>query len=81
MYLPNLEKLTIGKISERIELENIEFLSNCTKLKEVYLCNCYKLKDIGILKNCKELMYLWLGETAVTDFSPVSHVATVVYYD
>lgn len=81
MYLPNLEKLNIGQSYKRIELENIEFLSNCTKLKEVYLCNCYKLKDIGILKNCKELMYLWLGETAVTDFSPVSHVATVVYYD
>ena len=81
MYLPNLEKLNIGQSYKRIELENIEFLSNCTKLKEVYLCNCYKLKDIEILKNCKELMYLWLGETAVTDFLPVSHVATVVYYD
>ena len=75
--MPHLKELCL---IARETVDNIDFLSESEELRTLQLSGVYsyeegepagflEIKDLSVLKNCKELRYLYLQTPQVTDFS------------
>ncbi|MBC1892815.1 MucBP domain-containing protein, partial [Listeria booriae] len=71
-YLRNLEDLWVGIAGDfRGKVENLDVLSNLTKLKVLAVKN-QALSDISGLKNLTNLTYLNLTDNKITDAGPIA---------
>ncbi|MBC2037681.1 hypothetical protein HCA80_15780 [Listeria booriae] len=71
-YLRNLEDLWVGTTSGFSGyIENLDVLSNLTKLKVLAVKN-QEISDISGIKNLTNLTYLNLSENKITDASPIA---------
>ncbi|MBC2099950.1 hypothetical protein HCJ70_12935 [Listeria booriae] len=71
-YLRNLEDLWVGIAGDfRGKVENLDVLSNLTKLKVLAVKN-QALSDISGLKNLTNLTYLNLTDNKITDADPLA---------
>lgn len=79
-FISNMIHLKKLCIVEEETVENIEFLSSLKELRTLQLSGAYSYKegepagfleitDLSVLKNCKQLRYLYLQTPRVTDFS------------
>lgn len=66
--MPRLESIDINSGKK---VENLDFLRGRTNLRSLTLNHWGfgGVTDVSVLKNCKELQYLWLDTPKVTDFS------------
>ncbi len=79
-FVADMEHLKKLCISARETVENIDFLSELKELRTLQLLGVssyeegeaagfLEIKDLSVLRNCKELRYLYLNTPQVTDFS------------
>ena len=66
-YCVNLTKIKVI----RLEMENIDFLSDMNSLKEAVLLQD-QLTDISALRGKSQLELLWIGGNNISDLSPIS---------
>ncbi|MBC1799408.1 MucBP domain-containing protein [Listeria booriae] len=80
-YLRNLEDLWVGTTSGFSGyIENLDVLSNLTKLKVLAVKN-QAISDISGIKNLTNLTYLNLSENKITDASPVAGLTKLEHID
>ncbi|MDT0112050.1 MucBP domain-containing protein [Listeria booriae] len=80
-YLRNLENLWVGTTSGFSGyIENLDVLSNLTKLKVLAVKN-QAISDISGIKNLTNLTYLNLSENKITDASPVAGLTKLEHVD
>ncbi|MBC2057474.1 hypothetical protein HCJ57_13195 [Listeria booriae] len=80
-YLRNLENLWVGTTSGFSGyIENLDVLSNLTKLKVLAIKN-QAISDISGIKNLTNLTYLNLSENKITDASPIAGLTKLEHID
>ncbi|MBC6316974.1 MucBP domain-containing protein, partial [Listeria grandensis] len=80
-YLRNLEDLWVGTTSGFSGyIENLDVLSNLTKLKVLAVKN-QAISDISGIKNLTNLTYLNLSENKITDASPIAGLTKLEHID
>ncbi|MBC2283782.1 hypothetical protein HCB69_05285 [Listeria booriae] len=80
-YLRNLENLWVGTTSGFSGyIENLDVLSNLTKLKVLAVKN-QAISDISGIKNLTNLTYLNLSENKITDASPIAGLTKLEHVD
>ncbi|MBC1795079.1 hypothetical protein HCA55_00010 [Listeria booriae] len=80
-YLRNLENLWVGTTSGFSGyIENLDVLSNLTKLKVLAVKN-QAISDISGIKNLTNLTYLNLSENKITDASPIAGLTKLEHID
>ncbi|MBC2170492.1 MucBP domain-containing protein [Listeria booriae] len=78
-YLRNLEDLWVGIAGDfRGKVENLDVLSNLTKLKVLAVKN-QALSDISGLKNLTNLTYLNLTDNKITNADPIAGLTKLEY--
>ncbi|MBC2174549.1 MucBP domain-containing protein [Listeria booriae] len=80
-YLRNLENLWVGTTSGFSGyIENLDVLSNLTKLKVLAVKN-QAISDISGIKNLTNLTYLNLADNKITDASPIAGLTKLEHID